>query len=124
MVDMADEIWDAIDRTANYRIVDLITHPAEEWLIGGYRVVKDGVDRALDIRRVHSKAEKMVGFNKVWQRRAAACPDCHLPTLGSWLGEDMILCTNGDCLSQFTRTAYEELCVEQSRNQKGKKRNA
>jgi hypothetical protein len=115
MVDMADEIWDTIDATAGYRVVDLITLPAEEWLIGGYRVVRDGVDRALKIRWVHAKAEKMVGLNKVWQRRAASCPQCQLPTLGGWVGEDLIHCTNEECLAHFTKDEYEEVCLEQAR---------
>jgi hypothetical protein len=114
MVDMADEIWDTIDRADGYRVVDLVTLPAEEWLIGGYRVVRDGVHRALDIRRVHTKAEKMIGLNKVWQRRAAPCPNCQLPTLGSWVGDETILCTNEECLSSFDRTAYEEHCIAAS----------
>lgn len=125
-LDLIDEIGDVIDRAGGYRVIDLITLAAEDYIVwrrGERQAVDlDGVMRALDIRRVHTKAESMVGLNRVWQRRAAACPNCHLPTLGSWLGDEQILCTNGDCLSAFTRTAYEEACIEQSRNEKGKKR--
>lgn len=126
ILDLIEECADVFDRTGGYMIHDLVTHGPEKWIIwrnGKRRETElDGVTRALDVRRVYQKAANRVGFDKVWQRRAAACPNCHLPTLGSWVGEENILCTNEDCLSAFTRTAYEELCITQARNDKGKKK--
>lgn len=125
IVDLVDEIRDVVDRTGGYAVRDLVTHSAEKWIIwrNGRRqeTELDGVQRALDVRRVHSKASSRVGFDKVWQRRAAACPNCQLPTLGSWSGEDLILCSSEDCRASFTKTDYENYCFSTSLSEKGKK---
>ena len=122
--DLIDEIGDVIDRAGGtgMRVADLIRQPSAGfriWSRGEIRdVYLDGVDRALDIRRVHARADGMVGLNRVWQKRAAPCPECHLPTLGTWIGTDTVSCANDDCDSSFTITQYEELCIEQSREKR------
>jgi len=83
-------------------------------------VFLDGINRALDVRRVHRKADQMVGLNRVWQRRAAPCPRCNQSTLGAWLGSDTIHCASEDCGSDFTREQYEEHCFALSRNERRK----
>lgn len=113
IVDLVDEVWNRIDDAEGYRIVDLVTRPPESWVIGGRTVTRDGVDRALDIRHVHRRASEAVGFEKVWERRAAACPECLLPTLGGWVGDDLISCS--ECLAAFTKKEYENLCFAQSK---------
>lgn len=119
VLDLIDEIADVVDRTGGYRVVDLVTHAKETWIIWRHgkrqETELDGVARALDIRRVHDKASSRVGFDRVWSRRAAACPDCNLPTLGQWSGDDLIVCTNEDCMASFSKSAYEDLCFALSR---------
>lgn len=113
--DLIDEIGDVIDRVANLPVDALIRAPDAEfklWRRGKPRLtVLSGVDRALDVRRVHAKADNLIGFNKVWQRRHAPCPVCQMPTLGSWVGSDTISCTNEDCNSSFTRDEYNDYCL-------------
>lgn len=123
VLDQVDALWDALDYAGgpNAHIRDLINQPAEEWLLGGRRVMRDGVDRALEIRRVHAKAVETIGLNKIWSRRAAPCPECHLPMLGNYAGEDIISCTNPDCLARFTREEYDAHCVEQSKKPRKRK---
>ena len=118
--DLLDEIGDVVDRVGGYRIADLVRLPAEKYLLwrrdSRVEVHLDGVGRALDVLRVHTKADRMVGLNRVWQKRHAPCPRCKLPTLGTWLGSDTIHCATEDCGSAFTRDQYEQHCVALSRN--------
>lgn len=121
VADLLDDIGDVIDRAGGLdtKIRDLIQQPAEKfrlWIKGQPRdTYLSGVDRALDIRRIHSKVEDMVGFSKIWHRRVAPCPECQLPTLGAWSGEDAIQCSNEDCLAQFTKDEYELHCLKESK---------
>ena len=118
-VDLIDAIGDVIDRAGGYRIADLVRLPGEKFLLwrrGSRREAElDGIDRALDVRHVHVKADRMVGFSRVWQKRHAPCPECKLPTLGVWLGSETIHCANEDCGSSFTRDQYDQHCVTLSK---------
>lgn len=107
VVDLVDEAEGVLRYAGGYTVVDLITQ---------YK----GVDLALLIRKVHRKAADAVGFERVWQRRVAPCPECHMPSLGGWIGEDMIRCSNPECLAGFTKTEYEDVCINQARNEKRK----
>lgn len=108
IVDLIDEIWAVTSAAEGYKAVDLVT-------------LTEGVDRALRIRHVHAKAANAVGFDKVWQRRAAPCPECRMPTLGQWIGDDLIICSSQECLASFTKTEYENFCFTES--QTGKRKN-
>lgn len=120
VADLLDDIGDVIDRAGGLdtRIRDLIHQPDEKfrlWVKGRPRdTYLSGVQRALAIRHIHAKVEDMVGFGKVWHRRVAPCPECHLPTLGQWSGEDAIQCSNEDCLAQFSKDEYELHCLKES----------
>ncbi|AEJ92476.1 DNA binding protein [Mycobacterium phage Quink] len=98
VVDLIDRINQSIDATEDYRIVDLITQA-------------DGVTRALDIRHVHKRASEAVGFQPTWQRRHAPCWECGLPTLGTWVGSDVIQCSNEECLAQCSLDEYTQHCM-------------
>lgn len=122
--DLINEIWDVIDRAGGptFRIDNLVRAPAAEFLLwrkgGRVRLPLSGVQRALDVRRVHVKCEKRVGFGRAWQRRAAPCPLCELPTLGSWSGSDTISCANDGCSATFTRDEYDRHCFEVAKRDK------
>ena len=125
--DLIDDIGDAIDRAggAGVRIDNLIREPECEfqvWQRGKpVKEMLDGVNRAMSIRKVHRKADSMVGLKKVWQKRVSPCPYCNLPTLGSWFGEGTVYCTNEDCNSSLTRDEYDLMVIAKSRREKGMK---
>lgn len=123
-LDLIDAIGDVIDRAGGYRIADLVRLPAEKFLLWhrGSRseVDLDGIARALDVRHVHVKADRMFGFSRVWQKRHAPCPECGLNTLGGWLGSDTVQCANDGCEFLATRSGYEEICISEAK--KGKRR--
>ncbi|SHT53908.1 Uncharacterised protein [Mycobacteroides abscessus subsp. abscessus] len=73
-------------------------------------VSNHGVVMAADIRSVWSQAEDICGFQRVWQRRHGPCPECGLPTLGGWVGDELIRCTNSGCAAVLTKGKYEEHC--------------
>ena len=119
--DLIDEIGDVIDRAggSGVRIDNLIREPAQAfkvWIQGRPRDADlDGVDRALAIRRVHRKADSMVGLKRVWQKRLMRCPTCDLPTMGSWFGEGTVMCTNEGCDTSLTRDEYDLMVIAKSR---------
>jgi hypothetical protein len=111
IADMLDEVEDVIGRTEDLRIADLIRLPAEARMVWVRdRHVKkhlDGVDRALDVRRVHGKVSKVVGLDRVLHRLAAPCPDCGLPVLARWIGEDNVFCTDESCGLVLASSEYD-----------------
>jgi hypothetical protein len=121
VLDLIDEIGDVIDRAGGLgiRVDNLIRETDAVFLVwqSDKPIKKElsGVFRALAIRRVHAKAEAAVGFHKTWQRRAAPCPHCRLPTLGTWIGSDTIHCSNEDCGVAFTRDEYDAHCWRESK---------
>ncbi|AEZ50758.1 hypothetical protein SEA_ENCELADUS_78 [Mycobacterium phage Enceladus] len=102
VVDLIGQIRAVLHRADGYQVRDLIT------LSGGLEV-------ALDIRDVYSKADGIIGLQRVWERRRVPCPECALPTLGGWVGEDRIYCTNADCGTTLTKAQYEEYCEMKSK---------
>jgi hypothetical protein len=112
--ELINEIGDVVDRVDGLRVADLVRQPAMEFVlwVGDYpqRRQLDGVQRALDARRVHTRANAIIGFDRVWQRRHAPCWSCALPALGNWLGDSIIQCTN--CEAVMTLTEYEDYCNE------------
>jgi len=116
--DLIDEIGDVIDR-AEDTVLALVQMPAEPfvvWVKGRPRDrYLDGVDRALDIGRVHRKASKVVGLHETWQRRHAPCPSCEQQSLGGFIGTNIIQCTNEDCQIQMDLDEYEKWCVIKAR---------
>lgn len=113
------EIWDVIDRTGGVRVADLIRQPDmlfTLWVRDERRQeYLSGVDRALDIRRVHLRVNKVIGLDRVWQKRHAPCPDCNLPTLGNWVGDSTVACSDEGCGLILPLDDYESYCTELSR---------
>lgn len=109
-------IEDALDRVDGLRIADLIQQPAMKFIlwVGDRRreVFLDGCDRALEVRRVHARANKVLGFDKILHRRAAPCPACSLPTLANYVGEGTVFCTEETCGYATDLDSYDELCAE------------
>jgi hypothetical protein len=124
VVVLLDDIDELDSFVEGYRIQDLVMQPAKEfhdWIKGvEQRVFLDGVDRSLRVRRVHQRVSDAVGFAPVWQRRAAPCPDCNLPTLGQWGGGSTVQCSNIECGMSMLLDEYEKLCIEKSATRKGK----
>ncbi|WP_207760578.1 hypothetical protein [Mycolicibacterium sphagni] len=102
VMDLIAEIGALIRRVDGYQIRDLIT------LTGGLEI-------ALDVRAAHSKADGIIGLQRIWERRRVPCPECKLPTLGGWVGEEKIYCTNSDCGTTLTKAQYEDYCEVKSR---------
>ena len=115
------DIADVIDRCDGLRVQDLIQQPIMKFILW-YRDTRSarylsGVDRALDIRRVHARANNILGFDRIRVKRHAPCPACGLPTLGEWIGDSNIDCS--DCEFIISRDDYEKYCSE-LRKPKGK----
>lgn len=119
VADLLDEIGDAIDRAEGLEVRTLVQKPAELFIVWIRDVQQkkylDGVDRALDIARSHRRVTAVVGLHRVWDRRRAPCPNCHFPTLGSWVGSETIECTNSECQHRMPLAEYENYCIDQAR---------
>lgn len=118
VADLLDEIGDVVDRTDHLSARNLIQQPAQLFLLWvkdvQQKVYLDGVQRALDVRRVYDRVQDIIGFERQWQRRGAPCPECNLPTLGNWVGSEQIICNNTECGSSFTLDQYEDLYVKKA----------
>lgn len=102
VVDLIDDINSLLMVIDGDKIRDLITFDG-------------GIEIALRVRKAHSKADGIVGLGRVWERRRVPCPSCSLPTLGGWLGEGTVYCTNSDCGDTMTKTEYEAYCEAKSK---------
>lgn len=113
--ELIGQIEDAIDRCDGMRIGDLINQPATKFYIwrGETRTEQHlaGWERAIAIRRVHVRANAILGFDKLKQRRVAPCPGCDLPTLYSYVGDDEVLCSDEECGLAMKLAEYEAYCV-------------
>ena len=112
-LDLVDEIDDVIDRTAGLDVVDLIRQPAVQfklWQGGKWRMdYLDGVQRALEIRKVWKRADEVIGMSRPWQQRHAPCPNCNVRALGNFAGSDAIQCSH--CGHAMTLDDYSELII-------------
>lgn len=112
------DIADVLDRTDHLRVADLIQQPAMKFILW-FRDRREeryleGWQRAVDIRRVHIRANAILGFDRIWLKRHAPCPSCGLPTLGTWIGSNAIECSDQDCGLVITLDEYDEYCIELS----------
>lgn len=124
VADLLDDIDEVIDRADHLDIQALIQQPAElfhVWFKDTYQEkYLDGVDRALAIRRIHTKVSNAVGFHPVWEKRGAPCPDCNEFSLGGWSGGDLIECVTEDCPIRLTLDDYQQYCIERVKNENEK----
>ena len=110
------DISDTIDRCDGLKVIDLIHQPSMKFVLW-FRDQRrerflDGCDRALAIRSVHVRANKILGFDRLRLRRVAPCPDCRLPTLYTYVGEDSVICGDEECGVVMSLADYEAHCVE------------
>lgn len=119
---LVTDIGEVVSRVGEYLIRDLVSQPTKRfkaWRGGVEQLVFwDGVDLALQVRAVHARAVKLLGFEPQWQRRSAPCWNCELPCLGQFSGSTTIECSN--CGARKTDADYETYCIEMIRS-KGKK---
>lgn len=124
VVDLIDEIGDALDRTDALDIRDLVLRPAELFIVWAKNVQQkrylSGIDRALDIRRVHAKVAAIVGLHPAWEYRALPCPDCR-GRLANLSGSDEIVCVDEDCGFTSTREEYDQACILLASEEKKRK---
>jgi hypothetical protein len=114
------DIGDTIDRCDGLKVIDLIHQPAMKFYVW-FRDQRrerflDGCDRALAIRAVHVRANKILGFDRLKLRRVAPCPQCSLPTLYTYVGEDTVVCGDEECGLVLSLADYEAHCIELSTN--------
>lgn len=122
VTDLLSEIAEVIDRAGGtgMQIHNLILQPATKetkWF--GDRpetVYQTGVEKALDVRRVHQKAAAIGGLERTWQRRHAPCANCGLPCVGMWSGSDSVECTA--CGQRATLDEYSVWVSIQSEKEK------
>lgn len=114
---MVTDIDEVLSRVNGYLIRDLVSHPAQRfkiWRKGAEQLVYwDGVDLALQVRSIHSRAVSLLGFEQQWERRAAPCWSCQLPCLGQFIGSETVECSN--CGERKTVADYQKYCVEVAR---------
>lgn len=114
--ELVTDIADVLDRTDGLRVADLIRQPAMKFIIW----IKDsrrerfleGWQRAIDIRRVHARANSILGYDRIWVRRHAPCPECGLPTLGTYVGAPKVECRDDDCGYSMLLDDYDAYCIE------------
>lgn len=108
------DIADVIDRVDGLRVQDLIQQPIMKFIVWNRDTRRErylsGVDRALAIRLVHIRANAILGFDRIRLKRHAPCPECGLPTLGQWIGDSNIDCS--DCEFIMTLDDYDKYCIE------------
>lgn len=113
ILDLIDEIGDVFDRTGGLRVADLIRQPPAEFVIwsrGTRRLIPlDGVERALDIRRVWKRADGVIGLSPVWERRIGECPRCALRALGNFAGSEVVTCSG--CGGSMSRQEYKRITL-------------
>jgi hypothetical protein len=114
--ELVTDLEDVIDRTDGLRVNDLIHQPAMKFILW-HRDTRserylEGWERAVDIRRVHARANSILGFDRIWVRRHAPCPACGLPTLGTVVGSSTIDCSDDECDLVLSLDQYDQLCSE------------
>lgn len=114
---MVTDIDEVLSRIGNYLIRDLVTRPAQRFKVWRHEaeqlVYWDGIDLALQVRSVHARAIRLLGFERQWERRAAPCWSCQLPCLGQFIGSETVECSN--CGERKTVADYQQYCIEIAR---------
>ena len=108
------DIADVLDRCDNLRVQDLVSQPAMKFIVWfrdrRREAYLTGVDRALAIRRVHVRANAILGFDRIRLKRHAPCPECRLPALGQWIGDSNVECS--ECEFVMTLDDYDQYCLD------------
>ena len=114
--ELIGDIEDVVDRTDGLRVADLANQPAMKFIIwyGERRCEQylEGWQRALAIRRVHARANSILGFDRLWVKRHAPCPDCGLPALATVVGSSTVECREERCDLLMSLDDYDNYCLE------------
>lgn len=110
VVDLIDAVNEILSTINGVRVRDLI-------------MLSWGVPEVLNARRIHGKAAAVCGLERRWERRRAKCPECRLPTLGQFSGDDRIQCTNSACATTLSKSEYEDYCKKEATNKNGRRKN-
>lgn len=113
---LVTDIDEVLSRIGSYLVRDLVSQPAAKFKVwrGDCEqiVFWDGVALALQVRTVFERAEKLLGFERQWQRRSAPCWECDLPCLGQFTGSETIECSN--CGVRKSDADYQTYCLERA----------
>lgn len=114
VLDLIDDIEDVLADCGNYRIDNLIHQPSKEskvWRSGRQREeLLDGVDRALQIRVVFKRADKVIGFSReAVTHRIHPCPKCTRQTMVSVAGTNTVNCIS--CGATTTMDEYKRIVL-------------
>lgn len=111
------DIDDVLGRVGGYLVRDLVSQPSKRFKVWRGEVEQlvfwDGVDLALQIKRVYDRGVALLGFEPRWQRRAAPCWACNLPCLGQFTGSETVECSS--CGARKTDADYQAYCIELAR---------
>lgn len=117
---LVSDINEVLSRVGKYLIRDLVSQPASRFKMWRRDVEQlaywDGVDLALQVRSVHAKASKLLGFDREWLRKPVPCWSCEQRTLGQWNGSDTVECSN--CGVRKTEAEYQEFCIQLVKGEK------
>ena len=115
VLSVRDEAEQLLAKIGNLLVRDLCRQQPQlydVWRHGKYtQQYLDGVDLALEIRRLHRRVESMVGLAPAFEKRRAPCPRCGLSTLGCIIGSGSVVCSNGDCGWVGTDDSYQAHCL-------------
>lgn len=109
------DIGEVLSRVGEYLVRDLVSQPAARfkwWRYGAEQLVYwDGVDLALQVRSVHARAVKLLGFEREWVRKKGVpCWSCEQAALGQWDGSETVECS--DCGVRKPDADYKNYCIE------------
>lgn len=111
---LVSDIDEVLSRVGSLLVRDLVHRPPQvfqHWRRDcEQKIMWDGIDLAMQIRRVHQRAVKLLGIEPQWQRRAAPCWACASPTLGQLSGSATVECSN--CGDRKTDDDYQIYCIE------------
>lgn len=121
VVDLIDDIGQLLAWVGGVRVADLINRPllGYERRRGGRTLDADGVYLALQISFLWGRAEAQLGFQREWARRFGECPSCDQPSLGSYIGDEIILCST--CGESMSRVEYAGVILRKAKAEKGKR---
>ncbi len=114
VLDLINDIEAVLTHCGNTRVDNLIHQPSKEctvWRSGRQRTeLLDGVDRALYIRSVFKRADRVIGFSrKAVTHRIHPCPKCTRQTMVSIAGTNTVNCVS--CGGTTTMDEYKRIVL-------------
>jgi hypothetical protein len=114
VLDLINDTEEVLTYCGNSRIDNLIHQPSKEctvWRSGRQRKEwLDGVDRALQIRAVFKRADRVIGFSReAVTHRIHPCPKCTRQTMVSIAGTNTVNCIS--CGGITTMDEYKRIVL-------------